>query len=206
MQKVDNVFNREHPGIVATAQVVPWANYDQRVDLLVAAGTPPAVWFPGANRPYRYYASRNLVPSIDAEIAQSHYDLSDFFKPLIDFCKWRGHYVALPADWFGSILIYNKTMFDKAGLPHPPADWNDRSWDYDKFLQYARALTVRKGGKTLQWGLDSPITDTRFPYWIFGGDIFARQAYVTGFPTPQQITLNTPEVVDGLQFQQDLVL
>jgi len=203
MQKVMDAFHKRYPNITVKPNVVPGANYDQRIDLLLAAGTPPALWFPGANRGYRYYAARNFFPSIDAEIAASHYDLTDFYKPLIDFCIWKGQHVGLPADWYGSILIYNKTLFDKAKLPYPPLDWTDKSWDYDKFLEYAKALTVVQGGKTVQWGIDSAMTDSRFPFWIFGGDAFTPDAYQTGFPA--KATLNTPEVVDGLQFLSDLL-
>src|SRR5438270_5900831 len=48
MQKLMSAFNKRYPNISVKPSVVPWANYDQRVDLLLAAGTPPAVWFPGA--------------------------------------------------------------------------------------------------------------------------------------------------------------
>jgi multiple sugar transport system substrate-binding protein len=204
MQKLMDAFHKRYPNIVVKPSVTPWANFDQRVDLLLAAGTPPAVWWPGANRGYRYYAARNYFPSIDGQLAASHYSLTDFYKPLIDFCIWKGHHVGLPADYSSGILVYNKTLFDKAGLSYPPTDWNDKTWDYDKFLEYAKALTVRKGGKMVQWGTDAPITDSRFPFWIFGGDAFDEQAYVTGYPT--KVTLNTPAVIDGLQFQRDLIV
>src|SRR5437660_1540283 len=203
MQKLMAAFHKRYSNITVKPNVAPWAHYDQQVDLLLAAGTPPAVWFPGANRGYRYYASRNYFPSIDEEAAASHYGLTDFYKPLIDFCIWKGHHVGLPADWYGSILVYNKTLFDKAKLPYPPTDWNDRSWDWDKYLEYAKALTVTRGGKTMQWG-SAPDDDARFPFWIFGGDAFEPQAYVTGYPT--KVVLNTPEVVDGLQFIRDMIV
>ena len=73
MQKLMAAFHKRYPNITVKPNVAPWTHYDQQVDLLLAAGTPPAVWFPGANRGYRYYASRNYFPSIDEEAAASHY-------------------------------------------------------------------------------------------------------------------------------------
>jgi multiple sugar transport system substrate-binding protein len=203
MQKLADIFHTMYPNLTLNATIVPYQNMDQRVDLLLAAGTPPDLWGPYGNRGYRYYASRGYFPSIDPLIAAEHYDLGDFYPTLINFCKWKGQHVGLPNDWYPSFLMYNKELFDRARLPYPPTDWTDRSWDYDKFLEYARALTVTKGGKTSQWGLDGPTTDGRFPFWIFGGDAFDAKGYQTGFPT--QVTLNTPAVIDGLQFQSDLI-
>jgi multiple sugar transport system substrate-binding protein len=204
LQALMDQFHKRYPSIDVKPSVITYNDYDQRVDLLLAAGTPPTVWYPAENRGYRYYAARGYFPSIDAQIAQDHYDLTDFYKPLIDFCVWQGHHVGLPADWFGSCLIYNKTLFDKAKLPYPPTDWTDKSWDYDTFLAYARELTVVQGGKTVQWGTDAAETDDTFPFWIFGGEIFDRQGYVTGYPT--RTILNTPEVADGFQFLRDLIV
>src|SRR5918912_414386 len=69
MQKLMDTFHKRYPNIVVKPSVAPWANFDQRVDLLRAPGTPPAVWWPGANRGYRYYAARNYFPSIDGQLA-----------------------------------------------------------------------------------------------------------------------------------------
>jgi multiple sugar transport system substrate-binding protein len=204
MKQMVSSFNKSYPTIHVTPSVVPVGGYDERTDLLLAANTPPAVWFPWENRGYRYYASRGWFPSIDDLIANDHFDLTDFYKPQIDFCIWNGHHVGLPTAFNSSILIYNKTLFDKARVPYPPTDWNDRSWDYDKFLEYAKELTRFQGGKAVQWGTDSPSTDPSFePFWLFGGEIFDEQSYVTGFPT--KTIMNTPEVADAFQFISDLI-
>jgi ABC-type glycerol-3-phosphate transport system substrate-binding protein len=64
-------------------------------------------------------------------------------------------------------------------------------------------LTRVQGGKTVQWGTDQAETDDSFPSWIFGGELFDAEAYVTGFPT--HVLLDTPAAVDGLQFLGDLI-
>jgi len=51
-------FHREHPAINVTVLTFPDPDYDQKIDLMLAAGTPPALWWAAGNKGYRYYAAR----------------------------------------------------------------------------------------------------------------------------------------------------
>ena len=52
------------------------------------------------------------------------------------------------------LLYYNKKLFDKAGLPYPPAS-ADKAWSWDEFAAVGKKLTVDKNGKTAdQAGFD----------------------------------------------------
>jgi ABC-type glycerol-3-phosphate transport system substrate-binding protein len=42
---------------VINATFMPGEEFDQKVDLMIAAGTPPAIWAPIAARGIRYYAA-----------------------------------------------------------------------------------------------------------------------------------------------------
>lgn len=51
-----------------------------------------------------------------------------------------GHYYSLPAKKMTSTILYNKDMFDEAGVAYPDADWT-----YDEFLDAATKLTHGEG-------------------------------------------------------------
>jgi multiple sugar transport system substrate-binding protein len=45
------------------------------------------------------------------------------------------------------LLYYNKKIFDKAGLPYPPAS-ADKAWTWNEFVSVAKKLTVDKNGRS----------------------------------------------------------
>jgi multiple sugar transport system substrate-binding protein len=45
------------------------------------------------------------------------------------------------------LLYYNKDMFDRAGVPYPPAS-ADRAWTWDEFVETAKRLTFDTNGRT----------------------------------------------------------
>jgi len=43
------------------------------------------------------------------------------------------------------IMYFNPRLFDEAGIPHPPANW-DQAWDWDTFVHHAKSLTIDEQG------------------------------------------------------------
>jgi ABC-type glycerol-3-phosphate transport system substrate-binding protein len=62
----------------------------------------------------------------------------------------------LPYDASVDIIFYNKDLFDKAKLSYPSKDWT-----WDKLLEAAKALTVKSGSDTSQYGFAAmpPLSD-----------------------------------------------
>jgi multiple sugar transport system substrate-binding protein len=201
IKEVFSAFQAEHKGVTIEAIEAPSGQYDEKTDTLLAGGTPPALWFPAQNRGYRYYASRNVLMPLDQYISQDKYDLSDFFPVAIDFCKWQGKYVAMPIDLYPLTLIYNKSLFQKAGLAAPTSDFTDTSWTWSKFLDVAQKLTQSPGQPNAQYGTTRAWGDTRTYSWIYGGDWFEPDGYISGFP--KQFPIDGDSVVSGMQFDVD---
>ncbi len=57
-----------------------------------------------------------------------------------------GKQYAYPLDFPNQELYYNAELFDQAGVKAPPADWNDTSWTFDRFLDAARRRDRRDRG------------------------------------------------------------
>jgi len=197
-------FLEQHPDIEIEVIGVAWEGFDEKVDLLIAGGDAPAIWRPGAKRGYRYYADKGLFPDIGPWIERDNLDVSDFYETVYDFVKWEGKQRGFPAAHYLSSMYYNKTLFESAGVPLPPSSWDDESWTWDAFLEAVNAITQRSDDplKTV-WGCGRCYCDRRHLAWVFGGDYFPKEGYVTGKPTTT--TVNTPEVIDGFQFAQDLI-
>lgn len=193
-------FTEQHPQL-KVEPVTPGANFNDKVAALLAGGTPPAVTGPWGTGGYRYWAVKGALIELDALIARDKYDLSDFYPKFVEATKMAGKRYALPMGIGIQVQAYNKEIFQKAGQTPPPT-WFDRSWNWDKFLATARALTRDSDGPTAQWGTGNPWGDDRRIAYLYGGAWFDLKAYETGRATT---FLHEPNAVgDGIQLVADL--
>jgi multiple sugar transport system substrate-binding protein len=89
-------------------------------------------------------------------IEESKYDTSVFNPNLIKFYQTEEGQVGLPFAVYPAMVFYNKGMFDRAGLTHPPAQYGEKyklpdgtevEWSWDTLTHVARLLTLDKNGK-----------------------------------------------------------
>jgi multiple sugar transport system substrate-binding protein len=89
-------------------------------------------------------------------IKESGYDTNQFSKTLMASLQTEAGLIGLPFDVTPSLLIYQKGMFDKAGLNYPPAkygekyvmpDGAEKEWSFDTLAEVARLLTLDANGK-----------------------------------------------------------
>ncbi|WP_024800033.1 sugar ABC transporter substrate-binding protein [Nocardia sp. BMG51109] len=124
----------------------------------------------------------------------------DGYRTLSDTFTYRGGRYALPEQWSGVFLYYNRKLFDRAGI-RPPGRWWD-AWTFDEFLAAARELTSR-GGRERQWGF----VDGWVPY--FSAGCFGMNNGAEWFSppmAPSRTTIGDPRFTEGVQFYADLAL
>lgn len=101
-------------------------------------------------------------------------------------------------------MVYNKNMFDKAGLKYPPVNWDDETWTHDVMLEYAQKMSKNWGKPDGEYGLMYSLWAPMTSYpWLWGGDAWLPEHY-TNFIAPKT-NFNSPEVIDSHQFRQDLI-
>lgn len=147
-------------------------------------------------------ASQDLTSYITAD----KWDVNAYFQPgLMDRYKINNKYYGVSQlSTFGSVLLYNKDLLDKAGLKPPPVDWNDASWTMDKALEYATKLTKDPGSPNGTFGmsLDLWAKMTSLPF-LWGGDSWTKEHY-TDFIAPKT-NFNSEPVLQAHTFLQDLI-
>ena len=80
-------------------------------------------------------AGRNLLHSWNDYI--SDLDEEDFNKGMWTAATLNGQLYALRYRGSSGVYMYNKVMFDEAGVPYPEEGWN-----YDDMLEIAKKITV----------------------------------------------------------------
>ncbi|UGT38712.1 sugar ABC transporter substrate-binding protein [Nocardia yamanashiensis] len=127
---------------------------------------------------------------------------ADGYPTLRDTFVWNGGQYALPEQWSGVFLYYNRKLFDEAGI-RAPARWS-QAWSFGDFLAAARALTRRDAdGRTRQWGF----VDAWVPY--FSAACFGMNNGAEWFSPavrPARTNLGDPRFAAGLQFYADLAV
>ena len=193
-------FEATYPGVTVNQEQTPAGqNYFEKLQTLIAAGTPPDVFdmWEGYVGPYAANGVlQDLTPYIDVD---PEWKMDDFQPAAVAASSWRGRLYALVRDFYPgpSLFYYNTDLFDKASLEYPNADW---SWDDMRAAGKALSMDTAGSGAINQWGLAYETWFVPWLHWIWsnGGDIFNADE--------TKSTLTDPKTVEALQYWADLAI
>lgn len=196
-------FMEANPGVKIDHQTVP-QEYTTKIQTLFAAGTPADIYrYLQEVTPIITVVDKQMHLGLDDYFAADNYDLSDFRPDAIALYQWEGKTYALPRDYGNQNLFYNIDLFEAAGLELPPADWEDTTWTFDKFLETALALTKTEGDRTTQWGFLVNRGQRPWASWLYSNDGALVHKDDRGVAT--DCALTDEGSVEALQFVQDLM-
>lgn len=184
-ERVD-MLEEAHPDIKVDLQLIPSEQYEQKVQTMIAGGNGPDIMqvAEGVN----VYSSKNQILPLDEYVSKSGLDLDERFGPTGTLYSYQDKVYAIPDRSGAMIVYYNKDLFDAAGVDYPTADWTQED---------AQAAMEKLTVPGKQWGYGG--AGWWAQWWSFayqnGGQIIDD----AGAPT-----VNTPEVVDALQWANDL--
>jgi|APTNR8051073442_1049403.scaffolds.fasta_scaffold00293_11 multiple sugar transport system substrate-binding protein len=188
-------FEAAHPEIRVKLMWVPATQYQTKFKTLAAAGQAPDlvecgdVWI-AYMLPFMQDVSAFVAA--DAEEIQ----LDDFYPEVLKACQHEGRYYFLASGMNVSLLYYNRTLFDRAGVAYPTD-----TWTWDDYLAAGQAIMqLPDAGKGGVWGAD--LMTGWWGEWL----IFVRQAGGRLFNDDlTECLLDRPEAVAGLRMYMDRV-
>src|SRR5438477_5208924 len=128
-------FMKQHPKVQVKILVIPATNYDQKVETMIAGGQPPDI-FNSGDVQIPNIVSKNFALNLMPYVQRDHYKLSDFYPQVIQGLTYNKELVGLTDNWDTQVMYYNATLFKKAGVAPPTADWT-----WGDFLNAAKRLT-----------------------------------------------------------------
>lgn len=181
-------YKKENPNVNLTIEALPVDGYvDKAVTTILGGGGPDILAVDMSQM--GTLIDKNLLSSWNESIEDM--DLSDF-AGVINACKNGDTYYGLPYRTSSSIMYYNKTMFDEAGVPYP-----EEGWTYEDMLEIARKLTIP--GQQYGVGIAASNADPSNVFtcltpiiWAYGAD------YLNEDET--ECTLNTPEAIEAVSY------
>lgn len=155
LESVVEAFEAEHPNIQINITDIPEDEYTTKVETAILAGQPPDIGFPYTRR---WIEAGFLVPLND-DLAAQDINLDDFNAGAISRnCLIDGQLYCLGSYTGGTVLFYNKDLFDAAGIPYPSPT---EAMTIDEYADIARQLTVSSDNPEEQvWGGAGPQ-----PFW-----------------------------------------
>ncbi|MCY3779395.1 MAG: sugar ABC transporter substrate-binding protein [Chloroflexi bacterium] len=189
IRAVVEAFEAEHPNIKVDVTIMTESAYGDLMNTTIGAGE-------GAPDIAYFWETPWLPHTLDiTDRLEADPDLSrdDYFEEYFNnWAVFNGRVVGLPFTVGANFVMYNKDVFDEAGVDYPTADWTP--WDY---IEIAKALT---DPEKRRWGGDRP----RGPFRAIWRNIGATKPYSDDSTTVDGY-INGPDAVAAYTWLWDLV-
>ena len=192
-EEVAAAFMEEHPEIEVRIVPIEEAGVSQRMATALAANRLPDIIRMGVERVAAFAADEILDEDAATEVIQSigEDDFRDGPLQMVTDPS-TGKYAAIPYDGWIQAIWYRQDVFDEAGLP-APVSWGDIN----------EACDTLPGTGNLLYA----ITLGTDPGQNYGHQIFEQVAISNDawpFDADGNVTMNTPEMVEALDFYTGL--
>ena len=207
IERMVRAFESANPAIRVDARHLPNAQSLPPPPAMPASGSPPDVGYLFETHAAEWASQGKVL------------DLTDVFQSDLELAARlpETFYYFAPGRTLGTstaseivVLFYNRAVFDRAGLPYPPAR-ADQAWTWDEFVAVARRLTVDVNGRhpgdpgfdpdqvqTYGVSFDKDFWYGYFPFiYSNGGEVVDEAG--------QRLQLDAPEAVEAIQKLADLM-
>jgi len=116
-------FEAENPGIKVEVRTAAYADYFTALQTQIAGNNAPDTFELNYENFFTYARNGALLALDDLAKADSGYDAGRIYPKALAAFQVDGKQYALPSTFSDVVLIYNKKLFDAAGLAYPSASW-----------------------------------------------------------------------------------
>lgn len=189
-------FAQAYPNTEIQWENTPWGEYWTKLQTEVAGGTTPDIVGMVSMYSQQYIRQGTLLPLDEYIAREPDVNVDDFWPLIMQAYTWEGKKYCFPYDLSTQLLMYNKKMFDEAGVPYPVGDWT-----WDQFLDACTKLTEDTNGDgkpdtfgwllpaDFGWTIDVPLSTNKARFIAEDGS---------------KCLMDTPEAVETIQWLADL--
>jgi multiple sugar transport system substrate-binding protein len=179
-----NAFEAKNPDVMVDLQTYGYDDYFQQLATKIAGDTTPDVFELNIEN-FRAYANKGVLAKIEGV------DVSEIHPKALEAFTIDNEQFGLPTKFSNVVMIYNKELFDAAGVDYPTSDW---TWDDE----LAAAMTISDMGDDY-FGVFRPIQTWEFYKTVEQNGGSMMNAAQTEF------TLNSVENAEALEMMIDRV-
>lgn len=182
-------FEAAHPNIKVESVLVPYDQFRRKLLIALSGGTAPdlarldIIWVPEL-------ADQGALDNLDVSIPDFATYSEQFLPGPLATNLYNGNHYGLPLDTNTRVLVYNKDMFEAAGITEAPKTMDDFVTACEKIKALGEGKYCFADGGTYAWAVNPWI-------WSFGGNVTDE-----AISTSSGI-YNSPETVAAYQFLKD---
>lgn len=184
-------FESKNPNINIDIYNYSWGEYFDRIQTMMAADDEPDVMF---LHTIPSWAARGVAEPLDDYLEKTDFPIEYYNQELLSTFEYEGELYGLPRDNDTAALFYNKSLFDEEEMDYP-----DDTWTWDDLRQAADQLTVKEGGRTLQYGL--VLERNRWPIFLHQNEGAIFDDYVN----PNESRLHEEEAIEAMNFIKNMI-
>lgn len=191
LEEWKKLFEKQNPDIKVEIETVGFGDYFTKLATVIAGGNAPDVYELNYEN-FTTYSSRGILYNLDSLINNAKLNTSIINSNALEAFQSNGVQYGLPYSFSTVVLIYNKDLFDRAGVSYPTD-----SWKWEDVLNAAQKI---RNLDPMIFGLYQPITFNELYKMVQQNNGSLLNQDGTRF------TLNTPENIETLQYMVDRVL
>ena len=179
-----------------------WGDYWERLEAGAASGSLEDVFWMNADYS-QIYMDNDILMDLTEYIEKDGIDMNMYYPDLVEhYTRKDGKIFALRKDNDTIALVYNKTLFDQAGVEYPTDEWT-----YEDMYEAAKVITEATDDDIYGVAIDT-INDQDGWYnyvYAYGGNVINEDRTDTDIDSPESkagmemvrkmLTVGTPESV-----------
>lgn len=177
MQAICDAYTAKHPDVEIEVQVTSWSEYWTKLEATAISNQMPDIFWMHTNEILKYADYGKIAELTDLYDGEDPNYFQDHFSEvsLLNVQGSDGKYYGVPKDKDTVGLVYNREMFDAAGVSYP-----DETWTWDDLCEASRKIYDATG----KYGYMA-YGDDQLGYWNFvyqnGGCILKEDNITGGF-------------------------
>lgn len=181
-------WNAANPDTPVVAEVVGWAQCQDKATTLAAAGSPAAMAYVGSRTLKEFALSDLIVP-----VPMTDEEKAAYYPNIVETVTFDDTQWGVPIAFSTKALYWNKDLFKEAGLDpeKPPTTWAEE-------IEYAKIIKEKTG--KAGYGLSAKTFDNtmhQFLHWVYTNDGKITDA-------EGNIAIDSPQVLAALQAYKDI--
>ncbi len=193
MQAMCDAYTAQHPEVEIEVQVTSWGEYWTKLEAAGESNTMPDIFWMHTDQ-ILYYAdfgiladTTDLYTEEDPDFWAEHYsDIS-----IGNVTGSDGRMYGVPKDRDNIVLVYNKELFDAAGVAYPTADWT-----WDDMTDASQKIYDATG----KYGYMA-YNDEQLGYWNF---VYQNGGYILDPETNLRAGYTQPATVEAIKYYVNL--
>lgn len=190
-------FEKTHPTIKVKIEKAPYEQFDSKLQTMIAGKTAPDVTSHWGYGGFSEYYNKDMLLDLTDIMKADSFNAADYFLPesMMKIYQIKGRTYGIPLNSYVTMMLYNKDMFDKAKLPYPTADYEDKSWTFDKMVEEAKKLTIHSDDVAkAQYGVDFNWAERDMKPLYFGAKTYSDDTWTNG-GVPSETYFTSPEAI-----------